>query len=458
MKTKLLKSLLFAFIAAMLPQLASAYDFMADGLCYNFNDDSTSVTVTYEKTGQYGGDGYYNLNGDLVIPSSVTYNGITYSVTAIDERAFENCSSLTSVTIGNSVKSIGLCAFYGCTGLTSITIGDSVTSIGCMAFGECTGLTSVSLPNSVVTLGQGDNMNAFGGCTGLSSIIVDGGNTKFDSRDNCNAIIETETNSLITGCTNTIIPNSVTKILNHAFSLYPELTSIDIPNSVTYIGHQAFLGCTGLTSITIPDSLTSINNTAFQNCTGLKTVNWNAVSCESSSAFGGLTGITTFIFGNEVKVIPSFICHGLTGLTSVEIPNSVTSIGEWAFRNCTGLASVTIGNSVNSFGRAAFNGCTGLKSIYSKIQNPENVIYSESTNAITKIFGGVSFNYCKLYVPVDTLESYQFTYPWNQFLNIIEEDGGGGTTPVYGDVNGDGVVTAADVTAIYDILLGNRKD
>lgn len=455
--SKLFRSLLLALIAAMLPQLANAYDFMVDGLCYNYNSDSMSVTVTWQNNASYPDPNYTDLNGDLVIPESVTYNSTTYSVTLIGDEAFCNCTGLTSLTIPNSVTSIGRSAFYGCSGLTSVEIPNSVTSIGWMAFGECTGLTSVSLPNSVVTLGQGDNMNAFGGCTGLSSIIVDGGNTKFDSRDNCNAIIETETNSLITGCTNTIIPNSVTKILNHAFSLYPELTSIDIPNSVTYIGYQAFLGCTGLTSITIPDSLTSINNTAFQNCTGLKTVNWNAVSCESSSAFGGL-GITTFTFGNEIKVIPSFICHGLTGLTSVEIPNSVTSIGEWAFRNCTGLASVTIGNSVNSFGRAAFNGCTGLKSIYSKIQNPENVTYSESTNAITKIFGGLSFNYCKLYVPVGTLESYQFTYPWNQFLNIIEEDGGGGTTPVYGDVNGDGVVTAADVTAIYDILLGNRKD
>lgn len=70
------------------------------------------------------------------------------------------------------------------------------------------------------------------------------------------------------------------------------------------------------------------------------------------------------------------------------------------------------------------------------------------------IFQGVSTNYCKLYVPTGKVEDYQFTAPWSDFLNILEE--GGGTTPVYGDVNSDGVVTSADITAIYDILLRNN--
>ena len=102
MKQKLFKSLLLALLATMLPQVASAYDFMVDGLCYNYNGDGTSVTVTYEGTGAEG-YGYSNLNGDLVIPPSVTYDGTTYSVTTIGGRAFYGCSGLTSVTIPNSV-------------------------------------------------------------------------------------------------------------------------------------------------------------------------------------------------------------------------------------------------------------------------------------------------------------------------------------------------------------------
>ena len=416
MKTKLLKSFLLALIAAMLPQLASAYDFMVDGLAYIINEDGTSVTVTWQNNASYPDPNYTDLNGDLVIPESVTYNGITYSVTSIDEGSFTCCSGLTSATIPNSV-----------------------TSIGWMAFGYCSGLTSVFLPSSVETLGYGKNNNAFLGCNGLISIIVDEGNTKYDSRNNCNAIIETETNTLVSGCKNTIIPNTATAIGTHAFLGQTELTTIDIPNSVTSIGWGAFSDCSNLNSIIIPISVTSIAHYAFQNCTGLETVVWNAISCDDFSPsyrpFINSTGITTFVFGNEVEKIPTYLCQGLSGLTSV-----------------------TIGNSVNSIGRAAFYGCTGLKSIYSTIQNPKNVTYDETTNANTKIFGGVSFNYCKVYVPVGTLESYQFTYPWNQFLNIIEEGGGGGTTPVYGDVDGDGVVTAGDITVIYNILLGNKKD
>ena len=244
MKQNILKSLLLALLLAMLPQVASAYDFMVDGLCYNKNVDGTSVTVTYEGTGA-DGYGYSNLNGDLVIPPSVTYDGTTYSVTKIGDTAFRNCTGLTSVTILNSVTEIGSSAFYGCSGLTSVTIGNSVTTIGNRAFSGCTGLTSVTIPNSVTSIGW----SAFRNCTGLTSIVVENGNPKYDSRNSCNAIIETESNTLITGCQSTIIPNSVTKIGDFAFSGCSGLTDVTIPSSVTSIGNFAFGGCTGLTSI-----------------------------------------------------------------------------------------------------------------------------------------------------------------------------------------------------------------
>ncbi|MBQ2165046.1 MAG: leucine-rich repeat protein [Muribaculaceae bacterium] len=211
MKQNILKSLLLALLVAMLPQVASAYDFMVDGLCYNYNSDGTSVTLTYEGTGDEG-YGYSNLNGDLVIPPSVTYDGTTYSVTTIGGRAFYGCSGLTSVTIPNSVTTIGYEAFAGCTGLTSVTIPNLVTTIGDHAFYGCTGLTSVIIPNSVTSIGE----SAFGGCTGLTEVTIG---------------------------------NSVTTINYAAFYGCTGLTSVTIPNSVTTIGYGAFYGCTGLTSI-----------------------------------------------------------------------------------------------------------------------------------------------------------------------------------------------------------------
>ena len=159
-------------------------------------------------------------------------------LSTIRDYAFLNCSNLTSVTIPNSVTSIGKVAFQGCSGLTSISIPENVTSIGGNAFTGCSGLMSISIPENVTSIGIG----AFASCSGLTSISVTSGNTKYDSRDNCNAIIETATNTLVAGCKNTVIPNSVTSI-----------------------GASAFYGCSGLTSITIPESVTSIDFYFYMN-------------------------------------------------------------------------------------------------------------------------------------------------------------------------------------------------
>ena len=193
-------------LCVALPTLA--HDFEVGGIYYNYLDKTAkTVAVTYRGTSY----SYYSneYTGSVTIPSSVTYNSTTYSVTEIGSSAFRGCSGLTSITIPNSVTSIGDDAFSGCSGLTEITIPNSVTSIGYYAFYKCSGLTSVTIPNSVTEIGW----SAFAGCTGL--------------------------------------------------------TSVTIPNSVTSIGNQAFYDCSGLTSITIPNSVTAIGNDAFYGCSNL---------------------------------------------------------------------------------------------------------------------------------------------------------------------------------------------
>ena len=246
---------------SMVTNVALAHDFEVDGIYYRITSRTDqTVAVTYLGDSSYS---YFNeYSGDVTIPASVTYNGTTYSVTSIGNYAFQNCSRLTSIEIPNSVTSIGNYAFNGCGGLTTI--------------------------------------------------VVEKGNTVYDSRDNCNAIIKTATNTLIYGCQNTIIPNSVTTIGNDAFSGCTSLTSITIPYSVTSIGSSAFGECYSLTSIEIPNSVETIGEYAF---------------------------------------------YGCSGLTSVTIPNSVTSIGIDAFYRCSGLTSVTIPNSVTSIDGGVFYKC-----------------------------------------------------------------------------------------------------
>ena len=305
---------------------------------------------------------------------------IPNSVTSIGTGAFYDCTGLTSVTIPNSVTSIGTGAFYGCTGLTSVTIPDG-TTIGTCAFYGCTGLTSVTIPQGVTFIGFG----AFEACSRLKTIKVDLYNPKYDSRDNCNAIIETTTNTLLVGCKNTTIPDSVTSIGNHAFHDCSSLESVTIPDSVTSIGVYTFYGCSSLTSITIPDSVTSIGWGAFSGCKKLPVENYiryadtyliEAVEKKLSTyqikygtrfighrAFEGCTGLTSIDIPDGVTIIEEGAFRGCTGLTSVTIPDGVTSIEEDAFLGCTGLTSVTIPNSVTSIGDSAFGGCTSLVSI-----------------------------------------------------------------------------------------------
>ena len=120
---------------------ASAIEFTVDGVRYSVNNDNTTVTVAGGKS-----------TGDLTIPESVTFGGISFSVTSIGYEAFYGCTGLTSVTIGTSVTSIGTFAFYYCTGLRSVTFGNSVTSIGKYAFQCCSGLKSVTIGNSVTSI------------------------------------------------------------------------------------------------------------------------------------------------------------------------------------------------------------------------------------------------------------------------------------------------------------------
>ena len=246
---------------------AMAYNANIDGIYYNLSGTNAEVTF-----------GDSNYLGIVTIPSSVTYDGVTYNVTSIGRKAFYRCNGLTSVTIPNSVTSIGDWAFSYCSGLTSISIPNSVTSIGKSAFYVCSGLTSVTIPNSVTSIGT----RAFYYCSGITSVTI---------------------------------PNRVTSIGTRVFYRCSSLTSVTIPNSVKSIGYMAFDGCSGLTSVTIPNSVTSIGDGAFNNCSGL----------------------TSVTIPNSVTSIGNYSFKECCGLTSVTIGSGVKSIGDGAFYRCTVL-------------------------------------------------------------------------------------------------------------------------
>ena len=509
-------------LAILLPALATAADFAVDGICYNIKGNEAAVASR-----RVPGFLFIGYSGAVVIPATVTYDGTTYPVTSIEaiafwgsteltnvdipnsvteigQEAFGNCPGLTSIVvesgnprfdsrnncnaiieatdneliagckntiIPNSVTKIGNFAFEACSSLTSIVIPNSVTEIGHYAFYSCDSLTSIDIPNSVIEIGYG----VFEDCPGLTSIVVESGNPRYDSRNNCNAIIETADNTLIYGCKNTTIPNSVTTIGDYAFSGCHGLTSIDIPDSVTEIGFGAFESCTGLTSIVIPNSVTAIGGDAFNNTAWYKNQPDGMVYAGKVAYKykGTMPSGTNMTFKEGTLGIAGYAFKDCTRLTSIVIPNSVTSIGDMAFAFCDGLTSIVIPNSVTEIDYFAFYECFGLTDVYCYIADLSRV----STGYEPFYLEGYDYSGRTLHVLQGTADAYRADENWYPYFGQIVEDifigdvnrdlevniadvnaaidiilGGNGST-IAADVNGDGEINIADINAVIDIIL-----
>ncbi len=288
-------------LALLLPTLTHAHTFEVDGIYYNINGNTATVTYKGVSYSQYSNE----YSGSVTIPATVTYNDTTYSVTSIGYGAFYGCYSLTAINIPNSVTTIGKYAFCYCYSLTSIDIPNSVTSIGDWAFQGCSSLTKINIPNSVTNIGD----YAFYRCTSLTKINI---------------------------------PNSVTAIGNDAFSGTAWFDNR--PDGMVYAGLVAYCYKGNMpegTTITLKEGTKGIADYAFSYRSSLTTINIpNSVTSIGDGAFYGSTSLTTVNIGNSVTSIGIYAFSGCSSLTSIDIPNSVTSIGDEAFSDCPSLNDI----------------------------------------------------------------------------------------------------------------------
>ena len=359
------------------------------------------------------------LNGNAItalsIPSSITSiqdyaffnnNSITSvsfetpsSVTSIGSSAFYNCSSLATISIPSSVTSIGINAFYGTSWYnkqpngvvylgtlaykykgtmpanTSIVLNANTTGIVEQAFASCTNLVSISIPGNVTSIGS----SAFYNCSSLATInipssVKDIGSSAFSNTGLTSLNIPSSVTSIgemtfgwCANLTSITLPEGITSIAYGMFTQCPSLASVNIPSSVTSIGAAAFVKCTSLTSITLPEGITSIGASAFTRC-GLTSITIpNSVTSIAQNAFKGCSAAASLTFKgpSSLTEIGDSAFKYCSKLTAVTIPNTATHIGESAFEGCSAMASLTFEapSSLTTLKQSIFKDCSALTSI-----------------------------------------------------------------------------------------------
>ena len=475
----------------------------------------TSVTINSDSIVSANRD--YNTSLESIFGSQVTEYIIGDDVHSIGDLAFYSYTGTgltTSITIGNSVTDIGDHAFSGCTGLTSITIPNSVTSIGHGAFSN-TGLYSIFIPKSVIHIGVDEwnwlNNNVysiFSKCGSLTSIEVEESNPVYDSRDFSNSIIEKATNTLIAGCNNTRIPetidsigvaalaycsdltfikipgnvktigagafhncdnlkgvvleNGVDRIGSYAFAECHNLKSVSIPNTVTIMDHEVFINCKSLQFVSIPHSVTKIGEATFSFCQSLDSIRIPGSITEwGYYSFRDCSNLKSVSIENGVPYIPDLTFNGCTNLQSIKIPNSVWEIGIRAFEECKNLTSITIPVGISRIGVGAFAG-TELTSVICYAIKPPSIFntgyYGEGE--YTDPFEGLPT--MPLYVPAESVEKYKSADCW-MYFNVLplsaqptESDDKPILTP--GDTDVDIIWPSEQGAAIYTIDISKNGD
>lgn len=358
-------------MAVLLPQTAIAYDFSAVSpsghtLWYSIYYSGTTVSVVP----QFTSSPYYTTKpiGDVIVPETVEFNGVSYTVERIGEYAFYNCSGITSISLPSTILSIEQYAFYGCKGLSVINIPDGITSIGYSSLYDCDKITSITIPHAVTYISN----DAFRSCNNLDTVFFNADSCS-DSYSSSSPFygsdikivyvgnnVKSIPNSIFNGITylrEVYLGDSVNRIGDNAFNGCNKLHSITIPSSVTFIGNNAFAYCYSLDTVTIPPTIVDIGATSFlhvkmiYNNTSIAGAPWGALSMN-----GYIEDSLYYTDSNKDTLVGAD-----AELTTANIPASVKTIGPYAFAYCERISDLSIPQTVSRIGAFAFYGTTNMK-------------------------------------------------------------------------------------------------
>ena len=373
---------------------ALAYDFEVDGIYYWINDYTEGPEV---RVGHCSQPGWGCYAGDVVIPETVTYDGITYTVTQIGFWAFKDCTELTSISFPSTLTFIGERAFEGCTSLYDIHIPSTVTRVNARAFVN-TGWYNLQ-PN-------GWMLYLDGWCLGfkekmpLVDLVIDEGTLKVADA----AFYEYETLVTVT------LPNTLVSLGNHSFAFCPELRHVDFGESIVEIGRDAFYGCTRLEDFTLPETTTKIGDWAFSSCHGLYRLDLpNSITTIGEYAFHGCSNLAIVSLPEALTEIAEGL-FDQAGLKSITIPDGVTTIGDLAFYVCEGLKKAVIPTTVTEIGDHAF--VCPMDTVWCLGETPASLYNFTSFEVPSD---------CCLIVPCGSADTYMNSDWGEVFSNIVED-------------------------------------
>lgn len=269
----LLVIMAFTLISTIAETEPTVYEYVEGWGTWYYIVEDGGATLT-----NYGGDGE-----SFYLPD--TLGG--YPLKVIGESACAYLDWLTEVDIPDSVVELCYGAFDMCTFLKTVNMGDNLEVIGEAAFRGCESLTDVNFGAGVKVIEN----NAFDSCSSLKEIAIPDGVEVLQDRtfDRCS------------GLQSVYLPDSIYFIGNDAFSLCESLREITIPEGVVYIGENAFSGCIALTSVTIPGTVDRIEMSAFENCRKLSSVvlaySGRLRLVVETNAFANCTGLTNVWYG-----------------------------------------------------------------------------------------------------------------------------------------------------------------
>lgn len=358
MKHKSVLVLLVVFCSLLSVKVNAIY-YCRDGFSYNIDMEAKTAAIARPFSSK---DSIYAKLQRAYIRAGVTYNNVYYPVTSIESSAFEGCQYLNYLYIPKTIKNIG--------------------------------------------------HRAIAECPQLTTIVVERGNPQFDNRNNCNAVIETSTNTLVLGCKNSVIPNTITTIGEFAFDGCVGVEKLVIPESITKIERFAF-AYSDITEIILPNTITSIEKSAFQCCKKLLSINIpNSVEKIGEAAFSSCSALETAVFGNSIDTIKRYCFSHCESLRKISIPDKVISIDKSAFAYCDSLVTITIGKGLKNIEENVFYrfDTYKIRTFELKGSNPP-VFYSNTFGTNEKDI---------VYVPCNSVENYA-SINWGGFKIFIEK-------------------------------------